>query len=557
VIQPIEIADIFDRARILQRARRALPLIVIGGLAAAASAFAVSRTLPPVYRATAQLYVSPSTNSTLALQDVILGQNLARTYAQMATAEVVLRPAMDKLGRADIGAFQDRTEVSQLRDTSIVNIAFKDNDPQRAADAANAIADSFIQQSRVLLTTTQVSTATQLDAQIASLQGEVSALEAQVKAAQTELAAPPAPTRTPVPAARVAVLQQQIADAGATKLAKEQTIAALTKTRDDVRLATTRSDNTVTLWQAAVAPADPESPHVVLNSLAAGLLGMLVALAAVAGLAYLDDRVRDADEVRSRLGLPLLAQIHAGLQPGSIAGKLFVRDHPNSAEAEAFRSLRTNILFADVDNRPRSIVVTSALPNEGKSVISANLALAFAEAGTPTVLIDADLRRPSQHRLFRVPVTYGLTNILTASAANTDLARFRLSASLVLIPSGPLPPNPAQLLGSARMSEFLRELDRAIPGAVIVIDTSPTLAVADAIVLAARSDGCLVVVDAGRTHARAARHAIDSISRVRANILGVVLNKISDQESYYYQRYSYYGRPATTTEQGARSSVTK
>jgi capsular exopolysaccharide synthesis family protein len=303
---------------------------------------------------------------------------------------------------------------------------------------------------------------------------------------------------------------------------------------------------TVTVWQPATPPTESESPRVVLNTVLGGLGGGLIALLMIGMVTYLDDRITDFDQVRSRLGLAPLGEVDRVTGPDSIAGKLFVRDTPDSMEAEAFRSLRTNIAFANVDKPPRSILVTSALPFEGKSVVSANLALAFAHAGTPTILVDADLRRPSQHKLFEVDTADGLTSLLTGRLPVEEINRFRVGPNLLVIPCGSIPPDPAELLGSATMSALIQRLANLAEGCTVIIDTSPVLAVADPTALATKVDGCVLVVDAGRTSGRACRRAVERLAAVNARILGAILNKVSSEQGDY--RYEYYASSESRKE---------
>jgi succinoglycan biosynthesis transport protein ExoP len=451
VNQPLRHTDDLGRDHIVQTSRRWAPLVILSAVLAGATAFGVSTALPSQYRATAQLFVAPAANPAAALQEVILGQNLARSYVQLATAEVVLQPAMQKVNWADLDDFRRRTDVAQVRDTFVINISFDFDDPARAAAAANAIAESFVAQSRTVQATLQA---------------------------------------------------------------------------------------TVSVWQPATPPVEPESPRVLLNTLLGSLAGALVALVVLGARSYLDDRITDFEQVRARLGVAPLEEIFKSSRPETMAGKLFVRDSPQSREAEAFRSLRTNISFANVDKRPRSILVTSALPSEGKSVVSANLALALAQEGTPTVLIDADLRRPSQHAMFNLNGAHGLTNLLTGQLPMDGLQRFKVSEHLLVIPTGPLPPNPAELLSSQKMTALIEKLTSIADGCTLVIDTSPVLAVADPLALSTKVDGCLLVLDAARTNARASRRAVERLKSVNATILGAVLNKVSTAHSYYgYRNY--------------------
>lgn len=524
-----------NRERMRRAIRRWSPIVVLGALLAGATSLVVSLSLKPEYVATAQLYIAPASNPTVAFQDVVLGQNVARSYVQLVTSDVVLKPAATQMNWTDLKEFRERVQATQVRDTTIINVSFRDSAARTAAEAANAVVDSFIAQSRALQSSLQGTTASQLDAQIDSLQRDISSLDAEIAGLRAEIAATARPGSSAPPKAEQ---QSQLSQLDFSRQTKQQTLAQLLKTRDDMRLAAVRAESTVTLWQPAVPPDEPVSPRVPLNVALGVVSGGLVTALVILLMSYVGDRITDYEQVQARLGVPPMAQVHMSERAETLAGKLFVRDQPTAPVAEAFRALRTNIQFASVDAQPRSLVVTSALPGEGKSVVAANLAMALAEAGTPTILVDADLRRPSQHKLFGLSARFGLTTLLTGT--EVSLESFRVSSGLVVIPSGPLPPNPAQLLASARMSTLIRDLSGYRERTFVLIDTSPVLAVADAIGLATRVDGCLVVVDSSGTRASAALHAVDALRRARARVLGVVLNKVSAAEGapyYYYGRY--------------------
>ncbi len=534
----------------LHALRRWAALVAVAALLAGLTAFIVSALIAPEYEATAELYLAPASNPTAALQDITLGQTLATSYVELAKSEVVLRPAVDQVGwSGDLKSFRDKLNVSQVRNTSIIAVTFRSRDAKLAARTSNAIADSFIQQTRALQTSLQGTTASELDQQIRAIQDDIASLDAQIAALRADLAASPKPGVSPSPRSDV---QAQINALDTTRLSKQQTLAQLLQTRDNMRLAQARAETTVSLWQPATPPDQAVSPRPLLNTASGALAGALVALLGVALITYLDDRLTDIEDVPKRLGAVPLGQVRLHEHPETTAGKLFLRDAPQSPEAEAIRSIRTNVFFTSVDRRPRSLLVTSALPGEGKSVLSANLALAFAEAGTPVVLVDADLRRPSQHRLFRISASTGLTNLLTDPTAPLDLQRFRVSPQLVVIPSGPLPPNPAELLASGRMTALLQQLATLADNGIIVIDSSPVLAVADPVALATKVDGAVVVVDSSKTRVASTRRALAALERVHAHVLGVVLNKLTEQEASYYRYDGYYGARTPTRPEASK-----
>lgn len=220
---------------------------------------------------------------------------------------------------------------------------------------------------------------------------------------------------------------------------------------------------------------------------------------------------------------------------------LVAYSEPKSAAAEAYRTLRTNITFASPDKPVHTLLVTSTSPDDGKSTTIANLAITFAAAGSPTVLVDADLRRPHLHTIFGLQNDAGLTTLVAEMARNRGGAAPPLPLqqtqveNLQVLTSGPVPPNPAEILSSQRMGELLAMLRSQAE--YVLIDTPPIIAVTDAGVLASRVDGVLLVINAGKTKRELAVKARDMLRQVNANILGVVLNNAQVDKS----AYAYYG----------------
>lgn len=208
--------------------------------------------------------------------------------------------------------------------------------------------------------------------------------------------------------------------------------------------------------------------------------------------------------------------------------------------SEAFRILRTNLQFTSPDRELKTMLVTSAGPGEGKSTVTANLAAAWAQSGARVLLVSCDLRRPTIHRIFGISNTPGLTGYLAGGASVEEVIQPTSVPGLDLIASGPVPPNPAELLQSKAMGQFLRAVREDYD--VVICDGAPVMAVTDAAVVASQTDGTILVVGAGQTPREAAIHAKELLEQAKANILGVVLNKINvrDQKNryYYYYRYS-------------------
>lgn len=218
-------------------------------------------------------------------------------------------------------------------------------------------------------------------------------------------------------------------------------------------------------------------------------------------------------------------------QPGN--GLVTARS-PRSIAAEAYRTLRTNIQFSSLDTDLRTVLVTSAAPDEGKTTVLANLAIAFAESGRKVIVVDADLRRPTLHELFGLNDAPGITDMILNEQLEPPL-QATMIPNLRLLASGPLPPNPSELLASERMSRVIGRLSELAD--VVLFDSPPASAVSDAAVLAARLDGVLLVVFSGKTRRDRARQAKEQLERVGARLLGVILNNARlERDAYAYHR---------------------
>jgi protein-tyrosine kinase len=214
-------------------------------------------------------------------------------------------------------------------------------------------------------------------------------------------------------------------------------------------------------------------------------------------------------------------------------------EDPKSIVTEAYRVLRTNLQFAGVDKPLKKIMVTSSIPREGKSTVIANLAISVASAGYKILLVDADLRRPKQHKNFMLENHLGLSNLLAENLPLDNVIQKTKVEKLDVITSGPVPPNPAEILGSARMKDFIDEVSSFYD--IVLFDTPPVNSVADASILSVRMDGVILVIEANSTEREAAIIAKQQLKKVNARILGVILNKVQQKSGSYYYYYYYYG----------------
>jgi capsular exopolysaccharide synthesis family protein len=211
---------------------------------------------------------------------------------------------------------------------------------------------------------------------------------------------------------------------------------------------------------------------------------------------------------------------------------------PKSNLAESYRTIRTSLLLSSADKKPKAIVVTSALPEEGKSVTLSNLAVTLAQAGKTVLIVDSDFRKPTQHKIFKLRNVNGLTNYLTSEMELKALIKATDIPKLFLINSGPVPPNPAELLGSEKMGTLIESLKQWFD--FILFDSPPVLTVSDAMVLGPKIDGIILVVWGGKTAKDALKQAKEKLEMLKTKCLGVVINNLSIQEHDYYYMYHYH-----------------
>jgi capsular exopolysaccharide synthesis family protein len=234
---------------------------------------------------------------------------------------------------------------------------------------------------------------------------------------------------------------------------------------------------------------------------------------------------------------PFVAEVGKAAHPGSI--ELVPHFFPNSRLAESYRSIRTALLLSSADNPVKTIAVTSAMPGEGKTVSVANLAITLAQSGKTVLVVDADLRRPRQHRLFKIKNTFGLTTYLTDSVPVKDVIKSTEIPNLFVVNAGPVPPNPAELLGSDKMTRFIRMMGEESD--YVLFDLPPMLEISDALVLGAKVDGMVLVVWGDKTSREALRKAREKLDLLKVRTIGVIINNVSlPHHGYYYKDY-YHG----------------
>jgi len=320
----------------------------------------------------------------------------------------------------------------------------------------------------------------------------------------------------------------------ATLALYQQIRANLLGSYESIRLARLSSTSNIVAIEPAVAPSSPVRPKP-LNSMGLGMaVGLVLAAGIVFLVEYLDDTIKNVDQVSSALGLPVLGYI-AELEHNQ--DKAYVSENPRSPVSEAFRTLRTNLGFVSVDKPLKTLLIASVHPSDGKTTIATNLAITLVQGGKRVLLIDADLRRPRLHHHLDLSNGMGLSDLFHEQLAVQDAAQVWKNKNLGVITSGGIPPNPADLLASERMASILDSAGKFTD--IVIIDAPPFL-VADASILASRVDGVLLVIRPGKTPLDAAITSLEQMRRAGANVLGVVFNRIPRNQPYYYGGYRHY-----------------
>lgn len=520
-------------------------LIVVSTLIAAGmSYFAVSQQ-PPIYQTRSTLLVgSAISNPNPTGAEFYLLERLALTYTDIAEREVVRSAVMNALDMAWLPEYTART----VPNTQLIELTVRDSNPERAVVVANELANQLILQSPTDdLEGDELERQTFIQEQLDDLEVKIRETSSLITTNQTELAS--------------VVSARQIADTQGQIAALENKLTVLQSNYASL-LASTKAGaaNSLRLVEPASIPSLPIGPEVVTTVVTAAAIGLTLAVAAAYLLEYLDDTVKTPADIERVAELPTLAGIAKYTTNSEDRYALITRTQPRAPVSEAFRSLRTGIMFANVDKPVRSLLVTSPNPVDGKSISAANLGVVMAQAGNRVLIIDADLRRPVQHKIFGLKNNAtGLTSLLLAMIVQhdprlmtevvVDLTEGAIHETqqegLFLLNSGPTPPNPAELVGSAKMAQLLEVLSALFD--IVIVDSPPVLAVTDAIILSTRVDGVALLANSGSTRRNQLEQAVTQLKKVNANVIGIILNRLSARTGgYYYYGGSYYREDADT-----------
>jgi len=503
---------------------RWLWLIVMGALIAGASAYYISRAQAPVYEASATLLVIEGSDGIdNAYNSLLTSEQLAQSYVERLKNYEVLAQAITNLGLTLTP--QDLAKLIQVQlvnNTQLIVLRVEHTSPDVARDLANEIPAIFAERNSEQQLARYASLKVGLEDELASLTTELTAAESNL---QLELGK--------------TVLNQTAVDRlNDNVLRLRETYARLMANYEDVRIAEVRSLNTLIIDEYARTPEQPIRPRTFTNTILATIVGGMVALGLVFLVEYLDDTLKNPNDIEITTGLNTLGSLQK-VKVSKPVDALVVAMEPRSPAAEAYRHIRTNIQYVSVDKEVRTLLITSANIGEGKTTVSINLAAALAQSGKRVLIVDTDMRRPMLHKMLEVDGSKGLCNMIIRGREDAQYIKSTLIPNLYVLPAGRLPPNPAELLGSERMKDLFAWLKEQAD--YVIFDSPPVLAVTDAVVLSRLVDTTILVASAGQTRYPAFSTAVSQIEALGSPIAGVILNKVNANGRFGYA-YNYYYR---------------
>ncbi|MGH9189570.1 MAG: polysaccharide biosynthesis tyrosine autokinase [Acidimicrobiales bacterium] len=508
--------ELRDYLGVLWRRKR---FVFLALLLLVTAALGLSYVQTPVYQSTAEFSLRPITSQ--------LGGNTGKGADPVQNAIGELKSERVRTRIRDLKGVAPRVSATAVPGTGLIRATVESTDPRQAADLANAYVDEYIN--------FRVGEAIRrLDDESKLHQERFNRSQARLNEINIRLASFILPSARQAEEIRVGAERNQLESEASDA---RQQLDALNQEKARVRTEAEKTED-------ARVPKDPVRPKPARNAALAIPIGLVIGVALAFLFEHLDDSLKSKEDVERITGptLPVVGVIPAVRMRDDAGSQLVSLVAPDSPVAEAYRTMRTSVQFLALDDSLGSIQITSPSAGEGKTTTLANLAVVMARAGAKVVVIDCDLRRPRLHEVFGVPNDIGFTSVFQGQVPLSGaLQAIPGERNLRILPSGPLPPNPSELLGSRRTAGILASLKAQ--GALVLLDCPPIMPVTDAAALSAWVDTTIVVAAYGSTTKRQLQRAIELLRQVDAPLVGTVLNRAQGSESYGYS-YGYYHRKA-------------
>lgn len=490
--------------------RRRLWVVVACVILGTAIAAAITFLATPQYSAstTVRVLTIGGGSITEARPDINYTERLVNTYSRIITSGTVRRQIKDELGLEQLPVIT----VQAIPGTELIRIVAEAPDPEDARDIANAAAQTLVDQNLEFYSGGAGQTLQQI------LTEQLQTAEVELEQARADYAE--ALSASPEDPATLSVASQALE-------VRERTYTSLLTQYEAARLEEAVRANAISVIEEAAAPNRPSKPRHVVNIALGVAVGLISGVALAFLLENLDTTLYTTEQIENATQMMTIGQVPAAKDDLSIA-RLGSGHYP---QLESFRRLRTNILASGVTGS-QVVLLTSAKRGEGKSTVSGNLAVTVAQSGREVVVVDCDLRLPTVHKLFDLPNKRGLTNVLAGEVSVDEAIQYSAFPRVQVITSGPLPPNPTELLGSQRMMDLIEQLKTTFD--FIILDTPALLSVADAAVLAPSVDNVILVVAQAQTRRGDVQAVRQQLSNVRVKSLEVVVNRAEPNGSYAY-----------------------
>jgi len=524
--------DFMEMRNVMNSILRRWWLLVVLTAIGAILGYAISRAQTPVYHASTTVLVGESiTSSSVDRVDIQISEALIQTYAEIARRQPIMQGVVTTLNLNE--SWQDlskRVSVTPIESTQLIEIGVEANSPEQA----RIVADEIVNQLILLSPSSFENPDNQLTTSFNREQ--IINLQERIVAGQQRLSEIDSAINNSVSEVELTALQQE-------KTALEGFI--IEWERNYTQLLTLTEPRRDPTQLSVVEPAHSSNrmirPRILLNTVLGGAIGMILALGLIFLLDFLDDTYRSLKDFPRPEDVNILGSIRK-IRGQKLSDKIIAHLEPHSPITESYRIIRSRLPFKRGDNLARSIMVTSSMPEEGKSVTAANLAVVFAQANYKTVLVDADLRHPVLHKAFNVKNEAGLGDMLSSRGMRIeDCIKNTSVNNLQILTSGEPLPDPSSQLGSERMEQILRDLKKIAD--IVIFDTPPALVFADAITLSSRIDGIIMVIRAGKSTRSAVNQTLLDLQNANANLLGSIFNQSPKGDTFSVNKVYMQERP--------------